>query len=126
MQLDWLNISILLFMAGGAAFAVMPIIMALLLSPRSKAPGLKLPYECGIVPHGLARIRFGINYYFYALLFLAFDVDVLYLFPVAASYLGSQGMRVFWELFIFLGVLGLAVIYFWRKGVFNWPRRITF
>jgi NADH-quinone oxidoreductase subunit A len=71
-------------------------------------------------------VNFGINYYFYALLFLAFDVDVLYLFPVSVVYANSPGWTLFWELAVFLGILGLAVVYFWRKGVFTWPRRISF
>jgi NADH-quinone oxidoreductase subunit A len=79
-----------------------------------------------VPPYGGARVRFGINYYFYALLFLAFDVDVLYLFPVAAIYPDSAGWTIFWELVIFVGILVLAVIYFWRKGVFTWPRRVSF
>jgi NADH-quinone oxidoreductase subunit A len=59
------------------------------------------------------------------LLFLAFDVDVLYLFPVATVYRTTQGWLPFLEIFIFLFVLVLAIIYFWAKGVFTWPRRIS-
>lgn len=121
-----LNLAIIVFLVAGALFAAGPLIGATLLAPRSKAPDLRLPYECGITPHGSARVRFGINYYFYALLFLAFDVDVLYLFPVATYYPGSPGWAVFWELMVFIGILALAVVYFWRKGVFTWPRKVTF
>jgi len=125
MQFDWLNLAVPLFLIAGAVFAAASFIPSLLLSPKSRGGDLKRPYECGIVPHGYARVRFGMNYYFYALLFLAFDVDVLYLFPVAAIYLQSEGWLLFWELLIFVGVLGLAVIYFWQKGVFHWPRKIN-
>ena len=65
------------------------------------------------------------NYYVYALLFLAFDVDVLYLFPVASVYRVTEGWLPFLEMIIFLAVLALAVLYFWAKGVFTWPRRIS-
>jgi NADH:ubiquinone oxidoreductase subunit 3 (subunit A) len=126
MQFSWLELAIILSLAAGAGMAAAPLIGAVFLAPQSKAADLKLPYECGITPHGPARIRFGINYYFYALLFLAFDVDVLYLFPVAAYYPASQGWTAFWAVFIFLAVLGLGVVYFWRKGVFTWPRRVKF
>ena len=54
-------------------------------------------------PLGSARVNFGINYYFYALLFLAFDVDVLYLFPVSVVYANSPGWTLFWELAVFFG-----------------------
>ena len=126
MNLDLLNIAILLFFISGIIFACAPLIVAFLIAPKSKGGDIQLPYECGINPHGISRVRFGINYYFYALLFLAFDVDVLYLFPVASVYKQISGWTVFGELSIFLGVLMLAVIYFWRKGVFTWPRKISF
>jgi len=126
MQFSWFNLAVILFLGAGVLFGLAPLIGATLLSPRSKGGDIGLPYECGITPHGPARVRFGINYYFYALLFLAFDVDVLYLFPVAAVYPDSPGWAIFWELVVFLGILALAVVYFWRKGVFAWPRKVTF
>ncbi|MDH4318095.1 MAG: NADH-quinone oxidoreductase subunit A [Desulfobulbaceae bacterium] len=82
--------------------------------------------ECGMKPIGSAWIRFGIIYYMYALIFLAFDVDVLFLFPVAATYNTGgleNGIRDFVEVVIFVGILSLAVIYAWVKGVFKWERR---
>jgi len=126
MQFSWFNLAVILFLGAGVLFGLAPLIGATLLSPRSKGGDIGMPYECGITPHGPARVRFGINYYFYALLFLAFDVDVLYLFPVAAFYPDSPGWAIFWELVVFLGILALAVVYFWRKGVFTWPRKVTF
>jgi NADH:ubiquinone oxidoreductase subunit 3 (subunit A) len=126
MQFSWFNLAVILFLGAGVLFGLAPLIGATLLAPRSKGGDIGLPYECGITPHGPARVRFGINYYFYALLFLAFDVDVLYLFPVAAVYPVSPGWAIFWELVVFLGILALAVVYFWRKGVFTWPRKVTF
>jgi NADH-quinone oxidoreductase subunit A len=126
MLFSWLHLAIVLFLVAGVAFGLGPLIGASLLAPKYRAGDIGLPYECGIRPHGSARVRFGINYYFYALLFLAFDVDVLYLFPVAVFYPQSVGWPVFWEIVAFLGILILAVIYFWRKGVFTWPRKVTF
>jgi NADH:ubiquinone oxidoreductase subunit 3 (subunit A) len=83
-----------------------------------------MPYECGMRPQGTSWIRFGPNYYIYALLFLAFDVDVLYLFPVATYYPEATGFISFLKVFLFLAMLGLAILYFWARGVFTWPRRI--
>lgn len=125
MQLDLLTFAVLMFFIAGFIFACLPLVASFLIAPKSKGGDLQLPYECGINPHGNSRVRFGINYYFYALLFLAFDVDVLYLFPFASVYKQSSGWTAFGALFIFLGVLMLAVIYFWRKGVFTWPRKIS-
>lgn len=126
MQFDWLSFAILLFLVAGFIFGALPVVLSYFVSSKSKAGDLTLPYECGVNPMGSARVNFGINYYFYALLFLAFEVDVLYLFPVAVVYSNSPGWTLFIALLIFLGILGLAVVYFWRKGVFTWPRRISF
>jgi NADH-quinone oxidoreductase subunit A len=126
MKFELFNAAIILFLAAGIIFAAVPLIVSRFVSPRSKSPNLQLPYECGIVPHGSPRVRFGVNYYFYALLFIAFDVDVLYLFPVAVSYASIEGWAVFWEVFLFVAILVMAIIYFWKKGVFTWPRKINY
>jgi NADH-quinone oxidoreductase subunit A len=122
--MSWLNIAVLIFLVAGFLFAAGPLFGSILLAPKSVGGALGEPYECGVPPMGTAWMRFGINYYIYALLFLAFDVDVLYLFPVAAYYPGSEGFIPLVKLFIFIFVLALGVIYFWRKGVFQWPRRL--
>jgi NADH-quinone oxidoreductase subunit A len=75
-------------------------------------------------PYGTAwNIRFDVSYYLYALIFLAFDVDVLYLFPVATAFDTVSAVRGISELLIFVGILSLAIVYAWVKGVFTWPNR---
>jgi NADH:ubiquinone oxidoreductase subunit 3 (subunit A) len=69
--------------------------------------------------------RYGVAYYLYALIFLAFDVDILYLFPVATAFDKVSSIRGIVEFFIFLGILILAVVYAWVKGVFTWERKIN-
>lgn len=123
MVFTWLNVAILICLLVGILFAGGPLIGAVLLAPKAKGGAFGMPYECGIPPHGSSWVRFGINYYFYALLFLAFDVDVLYLFPVAAHYPQSAGLVPFVKVLIFLVALGLGCVYFWRKGVFEWPKK---
>lgn len=125
MIFDWFHLALLLFLFVGVVFAGVPLLASLLIAPRYKGGDLRLPYECGIIPQGSAWTSFGVNYYFYALIFLAFEVDILYLFPVAVFYPHSLGWMPFIKLFIFLFILGVSVIYFWRKGVFSWPRRIS-
>ena len=124
MTFNWLHLGILVFLIVGFLFAATPLVIALFLSPRSRGGDLGMPYECGMRPLGTSWIRFGPNYYIYALLFLAFDVDVLYLFPVATYYPEASGLISFLKLFVFLAILVLAIVYFWAKGVFAWPRRI--
>ena len=121
------------FFLGGLGFAVGPFIIALLLAPRSTRntrEKTKQLIECGMEPIGDAWIRFGIVYYLYALMFVAFAVDILFLFPVALVYnrAGQAGfnigdLRAFLEILIFVGILSLIIIYAWKKGVFKWERK---
>ena len=125
MVFTWLNIAILLGLFLGVAFAAGPVVGSLLLAPRYRGGAFGEPYECGMPAQGPAWVRFGINYAIYALLFLAFDVDVLYLFPVGAAYPFLKGWEVFFDVLVFLAVLGLGCLYFWKKGVFTWPHKIS-
>lgn len=119
------------FFLGGLGFAIGPFIIAKLLAARStrntqgKTEQL---IECGMVPIGDAWIRFGVVYYLYALMFVAFAVDILFLFPVALVYntpdLAGGALRAFVEILLFVGILSLIIIYAWKKGVFKWERKI--
>jgi NADH-quinone oxidoreductase subunit A len=123
MVFSWVHLVIVCFFLAGALMAVGPLITSYLLAPRARGGDLGLPYECGVRPLGEAWIRFGVNYYIYALLFLAFEVDVLYLLPVSVIY-PQLGLEAMVKVIIFLFVLALAILFFWAKGVFTWPRRI--
>ena len=114
------------FFLGGLMFAIGPFIAAHLLAARSTrnlSNKTHQAIECGIDPIGEPWIRFGIVYYLYALMFLAFDVDVLFLFPVAVAYDSVFVIRDFVEIVIFVGILSLAVVYAWIKGVFKWEQK---
>jgi NADH:ubiquinone oxidoreductase subunit 3 (subunit A) len=124
MVFDWLHLGILTFLAVGFGFAAAALLTAVVLAPKSRGGDISMPYECGMRPQGTSWIRFGLNYYIYALLFLAFDVDVLYLFPVAVYYPHAVGLISFVKVLVFLAILALAIVYFWAKGVFTWPRRV--
>ena len=117
------------FTLGGLAFALGPIAIVYLLMPlktRQIANKSKQFIECGMDPIGDSWIRYGVVFYLYALIFLAFDVDVLFLFPVAVAYndaIFASSIRDFIEIVIFVGILSLAVVYAWIKGVFTWERK---
>lgn len=114
---------VLVFLLVGLAAAVAQVLLSWLVSPRSIEGKTRETYECGMDPYGSAwEIRFHISYYLYALMFLAFDVDILFLFPVAAAYDTVSGPRGVIELFLFVGILSLAIIYAWAKGVFSWKK----
>ncbi|PIE58972.1 MAG: NADH-quinone oxidoreductase subunit A [Desulfobulbus propionicus] len=114
-----------IFLMGALAFGIGPIVIVKLFSPsshtRQTAGRTDQFIECGMEPIGSAWIRFGIIYYMYALIFLAFDVDVLFLFPVAVAYNSPEfNYRDLVEVVLFVGILSLAVVYAWLKGVFEW------
>lgn len=117
------------FTLGGLAFALGPIAIVYLFMPlktRELAGKSKQFIECGMDPIGDSWIRYGVVFYLYALIFLAFDVDVLFLFPVAIAYddpVFAGGIRDFIEIVLFVGILSLAVVYAWVKGVFTWERK---
>lgn len=107
------------YLVLGVVLAAIPLIIPLIISPRYQGAETTETYECGIDTIGSAWIRFSIAYYIFALIFVAFEVDILYLFPVALVYEGF-GWRGFAEVAIFLVILTLAILYAWRKGVFRW------
>ena len=123
MEFSWLNLSIAVFLLAGMMFVALPLILARSISPRAVGGEIETPYECGMPTRG-GMVPFGITYYFYALIFIAFDVDVLYLLPAVMRYPETTGWRPFVELTIFLAVLGVAILYFRKKGVFAWPHKI--
>ncbi|MBU1137887.1 MAG: NADH-quinone oxidoreductase subunit A [Proteobacteria bacterium] len=120
------------FTLGGLAFAFGPIAIVYLFMPRGTRQFENRNsqfIECGMVPIGDSWVRYGTVFFLYALIFLAFDVDVLFLFPVAMAYNGQalldQGIvyRDFIEVILFVGILSLAIVYAWIKGAFKWERK---
>jgi len=113
------------FCAGGLVFAVGPFLAVFLLSARKTrayANKTEQIVECGMEPIGDAWIRYCAAYYLYALVFVAFAVDVLYLIPVAVVYNRVFKSRDLVEVLIFVGILSLVIVYAWKKGVFEWKR----
>ena len=115
------------YAAVGLAFAFGPLLLVYFLAPRTLRQTVGKSgqaIECGMEPIGDAWIRYSAVYYLYALVFVAFAVDVLYLIPVALVYnrLNFQ-VRDLVELVIFVGILSLVIIYAWKKGVFEWTRK---
>jgi NADH:ubiquinone oxidoreductase subunit 3 (subunit A) len=118
------------FCLGGLAFAVAPFAAVHLLAARKTrqyANKTEQFVECGMDPIGDAWIRYSAVYYLYALVFVAFAVDVLYLIPVALVYNRVEEfvIRDFVELLLFVGILSLVLVYASKKGVFEWKRRQT-
>ncbi len=119
-------IYVIAFCLGGLVFAMAPFAVVHLLSARkTRAYANKTDQfvECGVEPIGDAWIRYTAVYYLYALIFVAFAVDVLFLIPVALVYDRVFPIRDFVELVIFVGILSLVIVYAWKKQLFEWPRK---
>lgn len=108
-------------LVAGMVLGAIPVVLPLIISPRARGRKTRDTYECGVDTIGSAWVRFDIAYYLFALIFVAFEVDVLYILPIAVIYdSGTYVWRDFIELTIFVGILFLAIVYAWRKGVLHW------
>ena len=112
---------VLIFMIVGVVFVAGGLVFAWLLRPNRPYPSKLTTYECGEVPVGDTRARFNIRFYVVALIFLLFDVEVVFLFPWAIVY-KELGWFAFIEMLVFLGILFVGYAYVWRKGDLDWDK----
>lgn len=91
----------------------------LLLSPRQATPTKGVTYECGMLPIGRSRGQIHFRYYLFAILFLIFDIEAVFLFPWAVTIV-DVGKQAFWEMLVFIGILGFGLLYAWKTGVLRW------
>ena len=112
---------VLLFLIVGGVFVAGGLIFAWLLRPHRPYPSKLTTYECGETPVGDTRIRFNIRFYVVALIFLIFDVEVIFLFPWATVY-RTLGWFAFFEMLTFLAILLVGYAYVWRKGDLEWDK----
>ncbi len=90
-----------------------------ILAPRQASDVKALTYECGMLPIGRSRTQVHFRYYLFAILFLIFDIEAVFLFPWAVSFLGI-GEAAFYEMLVFILILGFGLLYAWKKGVLSW------
>lgn len=109
---------VLLAVVVGIVITAMPVGSALL-GKRRPSERKNMPYECGISPEqeaiGPVSIKFGVT----AMLFLLFDIEVIFLYPWAASF-GQLGLFAVAEMFLFIAILVVGYLYVWRRGAFEW------
>jgi len=117
MLLEYLPILILAVLA--AAFAVGSVVASAVLGPRRPDPEKLSPYECGMEPVGSARERFSVKFYLVAMLFIIFDMEIVFLYPWAVVF---QQLRLFGLVAMgtFLLVLLVGYFYVWKKGGLEW------
>ena len=112
-----------------AGFAVGNVLLSTLVGQRKRTRTKLMPYECGKDPVGSARERFSVKFYLIAMIFILFDIEVIFLVPWAAVFKSlaaqGEGMRAFAyvEMMIFVGLLFVGYIYVVKKGAFDWGEK---
>ena len=116
-NLNWFAV----LLVGGIGFAAIcaMFLASFLVAPKRPSAIKDTPYECGIPPAPYVWSQIQIRYYVFAILFLIFDVEAVFLFPWAIVFLTSVP-AVFYEMLIFIAILAFGVVYGWRKGVLHW------
>jgi NADH-quinone oxidoreductase subunit A len=125
----WLPVVLLLIIAIG--FAVANVALSIMVGPGRTGKAKETTYESGMVPVGDARRRFNVRFYIVAMIFLVFDVDIIFFYPWATIFApavrnsyeapgGGAGAAILLEMILFVGILLVAYLYAWGKGVFRW------
>jgi NADH-quinone oxidoreductase subunit A len=107
---------------GGIAIAM--VVLSQLVGRHRWTAAKMSPYECGILPTGDARQRFSVKFYLVAMLFILFDVEVVFLYPWAVIFKELK-MFGFWEMLVYIGVILVGFFYIWKKGVLDWSKPET-
>jgi len=126
--LDYIPIAVMLIFALILPFVIMFIVKQI--TPRNPARFKNTTYECGKEPIGGAQVRFNVMYYLLAIVFVLFDVEILFLYPWASSYKNPAVLSVFpaftsvalFEMTLFILLLLVGYVYAWKKGAFTWMR----
>lgn len=126
--MDYAPLGVMFIVAIG--FSVSQILVTQLVGPRKRTQVKLMPYECGKDPIGSARDRFSVKFYNVAVVFLLFDIEVLFLIPFAVAFKSllaeerygtiAYGTIVFLEIVVFIATLVIGLIYAWKKGIFDW------
>ncbi|MBN2761813.1 MAG: NADH-quinone oxidoreductase subunit A [Bacteroidales bacterium] len=110
---------LILFFIIGIVLVGGAVVFSTFAAPGSVNPAKYEPYECGIPTEGPTWIQFNVGYYLFAIVYLIFDVETLFLFPWAVV-MRQIGMQAFIEIVIFLIILGLGLLYAWKKRALKW------
>lgn len=110
---------ILMFIIMALMLGAVLITLGYILSPKKPSPEKLAPYECGFPPSSTARIKFDVRYYLVAILFIIFDLEIVFLFPWAVVS-KEVGLPALLAVLVFLGLLTVGFIYEWSKGALEW------
>jgi NADH-quinone oxidoreductase subunit A len=116
-------IPILIMMGGAVAFAVINIIVSRIIGPRKPNAEKLSTYESGVEPYGTAHSKFSIKYYMAAMLFIIFDIEIVFMYPWAVSFKSFEGAMFTYaliEMMVFIALLLIGYFYMLRKGALKW------
>src|SRR6187397_2952889 len=126
--MDYAPVALMFLVAVG--FAASQLLVTQLIGPRKRTATKLMPYESGKDPVGSARDRFSIKFYTVAVIFLLFDIEVLFIIPFAVAFKSllaeekasgiAYGTIAFLEILVFMATLVVGYIYVWKKGTFDW------
>ncbi|MBE7384052.1 MAG: photosynthetic/respiratory NAD(P)H-quinone oxidoreductase subunit C [Leptolyngbya sp. SIO1E4] len=110
---------LLVFLLLCSSVPILALGLSSFLRPRRQGPARRTTYESGMEPIGGAWIQFNIRYYMFALVFVIFDVETVFLYPWAVAF-SQLGLLAFVEALIFIAILVVGLVYAWRKGALEW------
>ncbi len=116
-------VPILLLMVGAVAFAFINVIVSKILGPKKPNSEKLSTYESGVEPYGTAHSKFSVKYYMAAMLFIIFDIEIVFLYPWAVvfnSFTGAMMTYVLIEMLVFIGLLLIGYFYMLSKGALKW------
>lgn len=107
------------FVLFALVFPALPIILAKFVAPKKPSPSKNASYECGLEAEGNPWIQFRIQYYIFALIFVVFDVETIFIYPWAVAF-KNLGVIALAEMVLFVAILGFGLIYAWKKRLLEW------
>jgi NADH-quinone oxidoreductase subunit A len=116
---------VLLQIVVAVGFAVSALVVSVILGKAGRRTRTKdSPYECGMVPEGEAQPRFSVKFYLVAMLFILFDLEIVFMYPWAVVYkeMIVQSTTIFWSMLSFVTILMVGYVYALKKGVFDWKK----
>jgi NADH-quinone oxidoreductase subunit A len=124
MSSNYLPILLQVLVAVGFAAGAL-IVSSLLGKAGRRNPTKDTAYECGMLPQGGPQPRFSVKFYLVAMLFILFDIEIVFMYPWAVVYrefIANHGTSIFWSMLSFVGILTVGYVYAVMKGVLDWKR----
>ena len=113
---------LLIHVLVAAGIAVGMVLLSTLIGQHKKNKVKMSPYECGMEPQGDVRSRFSVKFYLVAMLFILFDIEAVFLYPLAILLKSELKMFGFWEMMLFIAIILAGLFYIWKKGVIDWNK----